>query len=190
MVSIPTKCFRLVIVLLAAALNLSMYYNPHASLLNADDLEFERVDREDGPELGGSLSEANEGHRWESFNEWQCFPTRDVQSECTELDSPEIHVPTIRIRHAGHLFDFSMDPEPDMDCDYVIRNWKTLLEGEDSFCVYAAYLQDLPVDQSGEEDVDGWTLWIVKQMKTKKDYWSDADLSEEEAEDGTEPDGE
>lgn len=174
------KHLNFIAALLATALNLSMYHNPHSNLLNADDLELERVDREDGPELSAPL---NANPRWESFNEWQCFSTQDVQLECTELDSPEMRVPTIRVKSTMQFFDFSMDPEPDMDCEYVIEKWKMLLETEDSFCTYAAYLQDIPSDHFVDEGVDSWTLWIVEQVKTTKGYWSDEDISAEEEED-------
>jgi hypothetical protein len=154
-----------------------MYSNPYADLLNEEDREFERADREDGPELSAPLSE---NPRWESFNEWQCFSTQTLQLECTELDYGEMHVPTLRIADAGHLFDFSMERESDLGCDKVLESWRNLLDGEDAFCVYAAYLQDLHAEHFSEEGVERWTLRILSQIKTRKGYLLEEDMMTEE----------
>jgi hypothetical protein len=171
-----SKRLRLFVALAAGVLSLSMVSSPYAYLLDEEDREFERADREDGPELSAPLSESP---RWESFNEWWCFSTQSLQLECTELDYGEMHVPTLRIANAGHLFDFSMERESELGCGKILEQWKDLLEGEDAFCVYAAYLQDLPADHFGEEGVERWTLRILSQIKTRKGYLSEEDMMTE-----------
>jgi len=175
----PSKLWRLLIVLLAGAASLSMYSNPYLELLTSGDWEFEKADRDDGSALSSPIGQSP---RWESFNEWQCFSTQNIHLECTELDDGSIQVPTLRVGRAGHILDFSMDPEPSFDCEQVRMDLIDLLDQEDSFCVYAAHLQEHPSENFGDPDVISWNLWIMSQVKTQKGYWTNEDLSVKENE--------
>jgi hypothetical protein len=156
---------------LAGVSNLSMYSDHSISVLDSSDYNWEHLDRATGESaLSGFLVESKP--TWESYNQWQCFPSDGIEMQCAEADY-EGHVrriPLIHVWHASHLYEFSMESEPEPDCDQVVGHWKGLLTGEDAFCVYAAYLQELeylPKDPSLEG-----SLWIMNRLKTRKGYWS------------------
>lgn len=146
---------------------LSMTWS-HYNLLSQEDRDLENLDRQEQPVLSSAL---DSDFYWESFNEWQCFSTENIQFECTELDHGVQYVPTMRISRNEELFDFSLDPEHELDCKGILNEWSALLEHEGSFCTYAAYLQDLPNDSFEAEGINFWGLWIVSQVKSRKGYW-------------------
>ena len=172
--------FRVISLIIVAVSNLS-FATARSShhLLSEEDLEQELMDAENGPQLNSAL---NEYPHWESFNEWNCFSTQTVQLECSALDYGQIHVPTLRVTDSGLLYDYSsgnsknlyefqMSEEPGLGCKEVLQKWNTLLESERAFCVYSAYLQDLPADHFEAEGVKRWTLSIISQLKTQQGYW-------------------
>jgi hypothetical protein len=168
--SLKSPLFALTITIVGV-LNSSMYVDPFAGLLSAEDFAQERTDA-DHPALSSSLQE---DPGWESFNTWSCFSARNLELECSELDFGAIHVPTLRVIENSAAYDFSLDPEPNMDCEQIRDQWRQLLDGEPAICTYAAYLQDLPADSLRDGSLDSWTLWIVNRLKTSKGYWSISD---------------
>lgn len=181
----PNKLFRKALILITSLSSLSMMnINPY-DLLGPEDQEMEITDQTEGPALSSGLNAANQ---WESFNTWQCFSTESIQLECSELDYGAIYVPTLRMSNGTILYDFSLDPEPDLNCEEILAKWTALLKNQRSFCVYAAYLQkyhDNPFELDGIEE---WHLWIVNQIKTLNGYWNsfepDADITIDNEPDG------
>jgi hypothetical protein len=169
---------RIAIVLVSSLSCLSMASISHYELLNSDDQEKEAVDQKGTPALSSGL---NAVPQWESFNTWQCFPTENIRLECTELDNGEIRVPTLRFSKKSIMYDFSLDPEPGLDCDQILEKWATLLENQRSFCVYAAHLQKYPDNPFQSEGIAEWHLWIVNQIKTNNGYWKWAHTEKEPA---------
>jgi hypothetical protein len=147
------KRISFLIVLIAGMSNLSMYSDRYATVLDSSDYNWERVDAASG-ESALSAPSIDGEPAWESYNQWQCFPSDGIEMQW----------------HASHLYEFSMDADPEPDSDKVIDDWKKLLEDEGAFCVYAAFLQKLdylPKDPSLEG-----SLWITNRLKTRKGYWS------------------
>jgi hypothetical protein len=158
-----------IIVLVAASIAcLSMTTIDHYNLLSLEDQEMEALDRK---ELSVLSSTPDAIPYWESFNTWQCFSTENVQPECSELDYGAIHVPTLRLRQGTTLYDFSLDPEPGLDCEQTLAKWVALLENQRSFCVYAAHLQKYHDNLFEADGIKDWHLWIVDQIKTYSGYW-------------------
>jgi hypothetical protein len=170
------KYFKISVVLAASISCLSMTSINHYNLLSDDDQEMEAVDQE-GPSVLSSGFHVTP--QWESFNTWQCFSTETIQPECSELDYGAIHVPTLRMREGTTLYDFSLEPEPDLDCEQTLAKWTALLENQRSFCVYAAHLQIYPDNPFESEGITEWHLWIVDQIRTNNGYWKWADTEEE-----------
>ena len=157
-------------ILLLGILNLSMYYDPNSELLSTADYEQIKLDSTRGPALSSYLD--GKSLYWESYNTWQCFPTRDLEIDCMEAEYNGIkRVPTIHIIYNLHRFEFSMDPEPEPNCDIIIDRWKNLLLDENTFCTYAAFLQDLDLSDPDSIAKDG-SVWIINQLKTSKGYWN------------------
>ena len=169
------KYYRVSLIFAAGVACLSMSGVYFYDFLSFEDLEREHFDRKSTPALSSSLDESP---YWESFNEWHCYSTKNIRFECTELDYGLMHVPTIRIADSSDLYDYSMDPEPDLDCEEILGEWKNLMEGERSFCVHAAYLQNLPYESYEAEGIRHWSLWILEDIKTSKGYWKSVEMYE------------
>ncbi|MEQ1664043.1 MAG: hypothetical protein ABL927_01555 [Bdellovibrionales bacterium] len=166
--TIRNKYFKIVITMAASIACMSMTNINHYDLLSAEDQEMEAQDQDITPALSSGLHATNQ---WESFNTWQCFSTESIQPECSELDYGALHVPTLRMSAGTTLYDFSLDPEPDLDCEQTLAKWVALLENQRSFCVYAAYLQKYPDNPFESDGFEEWHLWIVDQIKTYNGYW-------------------
>ena len=147
---------------------LSMTDTNHYEILSPDDREQELTDSEGTPALSSQI-DANP--YWETFNTWRCFSTENIRPECSVLDNDSLRVPTLRFAEGSTLYDFSIDPEPGLDCDETLAKWIALLDQEQSFCVYAAYLQEMPSEIFEYEGINRWQLWIVSQIKTQQGYW-------------------
>jgi hypothetical protein len=150
----------------------------HYELLNSDDQEMEVVNQEGPPALSSGL---NSAPQWESFNTWQCFSTEKLQYECSDLDYGAIKVPTLRVTDGSIMHDFSLDPEPGLNCEQTLAKWIALLENQRSFCVYAAHLQIYPDNPFQAEGIEQWHLWIINQIKTNNGYWKWAPDAAEES---------
>jgi hypothetical protein len=144
----------------------------HYDLLNFEDQEMEAAAHGEIPALSSGLNVTNQ---WESFNTWLCFSTETVQPECSELDNGALHVPTLRIRQGSTLYDFSLDPEPSLNCEQILEKWISLIQNQRSFCVYAAQLQIYPNNPFESDGIEEWQLWIVDQIKTHNGYWKRED---------------
>ena len=165
---IGLKNVQILFVCAFALLNLSMASS--VDLLSAEDLELESLDRERGPELSAPLTESP---RWESFNEWQCFHGSELQLRCVSLDDGEFQVPNLEVTEAGRLYEFSLNPSRDFDCEKVLEVWKRMVDVETPFCVYSARLQEYSEEQAADLGVNRWTLWIVSRIKSEGSYWVD-----------------
>jgi len=161
------KFIHLSFIIISAICALSMSWPYHYDLLTDIDYEQEAEDRNEGPALSSAIDQ--EPH-WESFNYWQCYSTQAIRFECSELDYGKTFVPTLRVLDRNHLYDFSLDPEPNLNCEETLKRWAEILDKQISFCVYAAYLQELPAESYANEGVSRWSLWIVDQLKSNG-YW-------------------
>ncbi len=170
------KHFKAALILASSILCLSMTTANHYDLLNDDDLEMQKAAQVGAPALSSAV---NETPHWESFNAWQCFSTENIQPECSELDDGAIRVPTLRIHEGTILYDFSLDPEPGLNCEQTLSKWVALLESQRSLCIFAAHLQNYPDNPFQSEGVEQWQLWIVNQIKSYNGYWYSAEPNEE-----------
>jgi hypothetical protein len=167
-IGFPGKEF---LVVLLAAPNLSMTWldSNHSLLTEAD---FQLQESQDRPALSSVIGEEP---GWESFNEWQCFPTDRVESYCAIHSFPrddgktdDKRTPTLRIStDSDEIMDFDYDNfgSFDVNCDSALWQWRQMLDGTDTLCLYGAYLQDI---------ADGEGYWILERMKTGKGFWPPA----------------
>lgn len=169
------KFHRVLLICIASIFCLSISGAYYYDLLSFED--WERFNQQSAPVLSAAL---DEDPYWESFNEWHCYSTKNIQFECTELDFGLRYVPTIRISDSSDLYDYSLDPGPVLDCGKTLDEWKNLIEGEEAFCVYSAYLQDLPDESYEAEGIRHWSLWILEDIKTNNGYWKGVDIETEE----------
>jgi hypothetical protein len=118
--------------------------------------------------LGSSV---HENPSWESFNEWRCFSTKDIELTYLEhIWDPETK-PELKERSAaigvssneGHLeFDYEDSHFTGQNPDLILSKWKGLIAGERTVCIYAAYLEELDETTSS---------WIITGLKTTRGYW-------------------
>ncbi len=146
---------------------LSMYSGENHRLLNDEDFALVHISNRTGPALSSILGVEP---YWRSYHEWLCFSSEELDLKISEHELEELTlVPTLAIWFDGHLYEFEVSTstigESGMD---VYHEWEMLLENEDSFCVMAAFLQNL-----GTQDR---SLWILQTLKTAKGYWHESDL--------------
>ena len=149
--------------------NLSMYSNPATHLLERHD--YDRMQRElsSGPALSGPLDGSP---YWSSYNQWLCFPTTNLDTECLETEFEDRRkIPALHITEGAHFFEFSLDPNPAPNCEKITKRWRALLRNESEFCVYAAPLQEFDTKASDVRGESG-SVWIMRQLKTAKGYWN------------------
>jgi hypothetical protein len=156
---------------LLACTTISMTDGFYSALLTEDDY---KAQQQEATARGPALSAPLDGKTpyWESFNQWLCFPVEAVEITCLEAEYGRIvKVPALHIVYGAHYYEFSMDPDPEPDCEAVTRYWRTLLEGEREFCVYAAPLQEYEGVPSESGAKDG-SVWIINRLKSGKGYWN------------------
>jgi hypothetical protein len=151
---------------LLALMNLSMQPTDPWRILTHRDFELEQRDRRRGPELSSPLGAYP---AWQSYNEWRCMDSRDVNLECTDIDEGNLQVPTLSVQDQGKFIEFSLDPEPDRDCAETLAEWSRVLEHSEAFCAYAAYLQELPTAEDGMPR----ELWITSGLRSLGSQWWD-----------------
>lgn len=166
-------------VFLMAFWSLSVPRLSQYSLLNKEDMGRVSLEVEHGPALSAPLDALP---RWESFNNWFCFSTENIQLECTEILDTHEFVPTVSVTRDSIRFDFSLDAEPVVDCANVKANWEYLLQDQPSFCVFAAFLQNSPPDDLGIDAIKNWSIWITRTIKSKKGYWDAYEYQEQQEE--------
>jgi len=130
-------------------------------ILSEADLAQEEIESTAHPALSAAYDEEP---YWQSFNKWMCFPAEAVQTYCAEIDYGQSYLPTFRVSDdKHHFYEFDLDPTPNLNCDETLSQWRELLENQRSFCVYAAYLQDLDDERE---------LWVVDTIKSSRGLWS------------------
>ncbi len=159
-----------IIAAVAALSSLSMYRNPVMDLLDEHDYEQMKSDFDRGPALSAPI---NGSPYWASYNQWLCFPTQDLEISYVEVESSggTKKLPTLHVTEGSHFFEFSMESDLTPDYDKVTNHWKSLLQDEEAFCVYAAPLQELDVTNY-DTPAETASLWIIDRLKTAKGYWS------------------
>ncbi len=142
-------------------LGLPVAFSDFSSLLSADDLERETLERESGhPALGGLL---NDPEPWESYNQWKCFPTKWANLTFAEVDyGGWKKVPSITIESPSHTDLFDLEPDEPWDNLKTMARWAELFDQADEVCIYAAFLQEFDEDTSD---------WIIADIKTRNGYW-------------------
>ena len=162
--------FPIAISLLLASGTLSMTRVPYSEILTKEDYQMQlQAFVAHKPEMTAFEGETP---YWESFNQWLCFPAKNIEVGCEETDDDgdTTQIPLLRVIQDGHYYEISMDPDPKPDCERVKRQWRELMQDERELCAYAAPLQELkPVPaESGAKD---GSLWIINCLKTGKGYW-------------------
>jgi len=132
-------------------------------ILSEEDIEIEQS--QSTPALS---SVPTEKPQWESFNEWQCFPIESINLECSVhilgegLNQREERYPCLVAMTSTQTMSFDFDETSSESCESALDEWRALLHGQRTVCVYAAYLQDL-------EEKHGY--WIGRTLKTASGYW-------------------
>lgn len=136
------------------------------SILTTEDWELEAADRARGPVMS-SLPTSQQ--RWESFNQWNCFPTQSAQVVRVEVvyEGQTKRIPQIDVEFGDHLFQITLDGDAEDDFDSIAKLWKDLISETNEFCVYSAFLQKLP----GVAARLTSSLWIVERLKSRKGSW-------------------
>jgi hypothetical protein len=148
--------------LFVAATSLSMYRAPYRDLLSEEDYRRE----EEGSKTPAVTAPSRDGIvDWKSFDQWQCFSTDQLKTECDpDEDGQDICYPHLIVEQGADVFDFQLlTPGDYLNSNWILSRWHSLLTDEDSFCVYSAYLPDI---SSPHESV-----FSIDQLKTVKGYW-------------------
>ncbi len=133
-------------------------------LLSPEDLIHEKNDREQGPALS---SATNDPKQWETYNQWMCFDTSQIQLDSIDIKSdanwrpwPQITVTTV-----GQRFNISPETDLNINTEETLKNWRALLNDSKEICLYAAFLQYLDEDEMPD------SLWVLEDVKTENGYW-------------------
>ncbi|MFN7683945.1 MAG: hypothetical protein ACK5QT_00850 [Oligoflexia bacterium] len=139
--------------------------------LSEEDWALELGLRSEGrSSLSSVPSEADEDF-WESYNQWLCFDSHEIDLEMVPVEyGGTREVPTLVARDYEHRFEFTLSPEVPRDNEVVLSEWRRLLDGAASVCVFAAYLQSVQPAETQEEDA---SLWVISGFKTERGYWWD-----------------
>ena len=156
-----------VIFFLLSVLNLSMYSGGDYPLLNKEDFALLENSNNRGPALRAIAGDAP---YWESFYEWLCFSSEELDLRISEHQLEELTpVPTLAVWFEAHLYEFEVSTSTIGESGMAVyHEWEKLLESEASFCVMAAFLQNL-----GYQDR---SLWLLQSLKTGKGHWRESDL--------------
>ncbi|MCB0408555.1 MAG: hypothetical protein KDD34_10140 [Bdellovibrionales bacterium] len=174
MINSKQVVLRLFFIILMGALNLSMIYKEYDGniFLTEEDLLIE--EKSNYPKSPINVQDSNE-HFIPSYNEWMCFSTENMTLTCSEHVFDEIKkVPMIASYKGNEAFEFEPSSADAIPCEKTLETWVQLFEGQNEFCVLAAYLQEL---NSEDQRVGyGRTLWILDAIKTAHGYWMNPSL--------------
>lgn len=147
------------------------------ALLSAEDLAYEKAERERGPALSSAIDDPNP---WATYNQWMCFGANQIEIETVEVKyrTEWEKTPQIVVTTPGQRIELSLDPSEPMNAEGVIRDWRDLFRHSSEVCFFAAFLQYM--DSDDESVVD--SLWVLEQLKTESGYWRVADASQEQLE--------
>jgi hypothetical protein len=146
-----------------ALANLSMDWEHHDWLLTGEDIFLE--ENQNSRAVGSAL---NEAPQWESFNEWHCYSVAQIELSYADAiwdeRQPEVkeRMPVIVTLDGKMSFDYEDIHFTREKYENVISAWQRLIEGQQSICIYAAYLQE-----TGEET----SAWVLSGIKTSNGYW-------------------
>jgi hypothetical protein len=143
----------------------SAYGFVYTQLLSDDDLEFQRIDNENGVALG---SELRGEHPWGSYNLWQCFNLVTVKFDCADYDHGTL-VPAIRAETESEVFLFDTYVEDRLDCEQTLSIWRDLVLGGKEICVFAAHMPDVDFDLDQNKRQ---SLWYINRIKGAAGYWN------------------
>jgi hypothetical protein len=136
------------------------------SLLTVEDYELETSLREEVPALSSPI---NSNAPWESYNEWRCFPTQDIETKCTDIQTdPGVSqkIPTIVAELGEERFEYDLDPSKRWNCDSALEEWAQIISDSDQICIFGAFLQPLEA---------GTSLWVLDRFKSRRGYWLETD---------------
>jgi hypothetical protein len=115
------------------------------------------------PALSSTIGAENQ---WESYNEWRCFSTKSIDLRCATIDdnsSSLIPVVSVLSKDEDLDYEYALGSEYIWDCQKVIDSWATLVDEQESICLYGARLQ--------APEQDNISLWYIDQIKTQNGYW-------------------
>jgi len=137
----------------------------YTQLLSEDDLEFQRIDNDNGVALG---SELRSEHPWGSYNQWQCFNLSSVDFTCADYDYGTL-VPALRVEAENEVFLFDTYVEDQLNCEQTLLLWQNLTAGGRELCIFAAHMPDvdLGLDQNMPQ-----SLWYINRIKGAGGYWN------------------
>lgn len=117
------------------------------------------------PELTSAPEE--EEQYWESFNEWNCFPEKQIDIYCAEIiyDGVDILVPAIDIKLQDHFYSFNLDPSLPMNCLGILEEWRHLLTHQKNICILAAELKSNRGSNS--------SYWYIHTIETTNGFWKE-----------------
>ncbi len=137
----------------------------YTQLLSDDDLEFQRIDNDNGVALGSALRSE---HPWGSYNLWQCFSLEIVEFDCADYDHGTF-VPAIRAETEREVFLFDTHVEDRLDCEQTLLKWRDLVLGGKEICVFAAHMPDVDLDLDQNRPQ---SLWYINRLKGVGGYWN------------------
>jgi hypothetical protein len=155
-------------VFVAAVTSLSMYGAPYRDLLTEGDYRREQEDSKrpaiTAPDVDGVVD-------WQSFNQWQCFSTKQLKIECVpDEEGKDLCYPLVIVDESGDIFEFEISTGGGyINSALILSRWKSLLADEETFCTYSAYIPDTSDPHE--------FVFDLNQIKTSKGYW---DYSAEE----------
>ncbi len=134
-------------------------------LLSEDDLEYERIDNDNGSALS---SELESDSPWESYNEWQCFDMTVVEFTCANYDYGTL-VPSISVVSRNEILVFDTHVEDRLNCEQTLRLWQDLTAEGREICIFAAQMPDVDL---GLDENKPQSLWYISRLKGVDGYWN------------------
>lgn len=142
------------------------------SLLTDDDFATAEYAYLGGPTLS---SAEGEDTQWESYNQWQCFPSHGISFDCIEYEGGQF-VPSLSTVTENGVIAFDIHLEDGISCDDTIPKWRELIGNGEEVCVFAAHI---PTVEMATTDTSGkaLSLWYIDQIKGQNGYWKIGDYS-------------
>lgn len=157
---------KILLLLTLAMFNTSFVWANHYSILDERDFSLLK-----SPEPAISWPDGTR-----SFWEWHCYDARSVSVQCTDICSSDSETEdgdcnwetssdklvSLFFENGQVREDYDFEDKSD-NCEEQIAEVKKLMDGQESICFLASYLQDI---QS-----PNWRLWSLFQIKTAKGTW-------------------
>lgn len=166
-ITFSMKYFISILLLCTLSLSASSRGEWFSNVLTYEDFSLERRERAENRRAIGILKD--DGSFEDSFNQWLCFPRKQVELIEVEViyDEESKFIPLLSIESWDRFYEVAVDGDYRVtEPEKAFSEWSELINDAHEVCVYAAFLQVSNTIEGKPNEA-----WIIDRLKTDRGQW-------------------